>query len=161
MNNIQLNLLVDIFKILGGKIESRKKIHKIIYILCRNIDKNIFTYTFGLYGPYSLDLDSLLYTLIQKGIIKTSRTEKGVTTYSIYKIPSTTKIISKEQELIIKKLGSMHPWELEIISTILYFNPNANEDEAINIVNNVKPGKFSNNQIKTVWNTYKTIITKK
>lgn len=158
MNPQSKDLLLDIFSILNGKIETRKKIHKIIYILMANGAPNLFNYTFGLYGPYSSDLDALLYTLIENGTIKREETNEGITIYSVEKLNLKPKILGKKHAKLVKLLGSMAPWELEIISTILYLDPNADDKECIEIVNNVKPEKFSPQTIKATWVAYKKII---
>ena len=158
MNPEMKPLLLDIFSILGGKIESRKKIHKIIYILISNgltIDVN---YTFGLYGPYSAELDSLLYALIEDGIIKTERRDDGITVYHLTIPRRLVKTLNESHIKLVQALANFAPWELEIISTILYFNPDADDTECIEIVDNVKPEKFSPEAIRNTWNNYLKII---
>lgn len=158
MNPDVRSLILDIFTLLGGKIESRKKLHKIIYILTSNGLHISLNYTFGLYGPYSSELDSLLYTLVEDGIIKTERRDDGITVYHLTIPRRLAKTLDKPYTKLVQALANFAPWELEIISTILYFNPEADERECIDIVNNVKPEKFSPEAIRNAWNNYLKII---
>lgn len=158
MNPNIKQLILDIFTLLGGKIESRKKLHKIIYILISNGLPVSLKYTFGLYGPYSSELDSTLYMLIENGIIKTENRADGIITYKLTKPKSLVTKLDESYVKLVRALANFTPWQLEIISTILYFNSNADTEECMEIVCSVKPDKFSAEVIRNTWSTYLKII---
>ncbi len=147
------DILLEVFSILGGRIDSRKKIHKIIHILKVNGFNVPVNYTFGLYGPYSYELDAMLYMLLEDGIITKEQRPEGITIYSLSKKVDVKALQGKYAKLV-EELGSFAPWELEIISTVIYFNPSADINDCVSIVNSVKPNKFSEEDIKKTWLKY-------
>ncbi len=159
MESISFNeALLSVIYLLGEEVKSRKKLHKIVYLL-RQRDRDLVDveYTFGLYGPYSPELDYHLWELVDNGKVEIEETDGG---WMIIKAISNVNLSSKMMKYkeYIEKLNTFEPWELEIITTVYYFNPEATDEEATEIVRLLKPGKFAEGEVRRVWKKYKNIF---
>ncbi len=136
VNNIYT--IRDIIALAGGKITGRKKIQKMIYILEQIVgvfDKP-HQFRWNYYGVFSEELASELNLGEAFGVLKENeQQEYGYRTYHIEAVypDSNNPAYPKKDTLpigLIKYLNAKEPRELEIISSIIYFeNQGLNEHE--------------------------------
>jgi len=131
---IEFMLLKEYFKLAKvfsycEKIEGRKKLQKIIYILKEMGYPFYEEFDFHFYGPYSEQLTLEIEALKDLEIIKEEREDDSGWVKYIYRITENGKEWAKfcederlnNEYKIIKILNDKSARELELIATIIYF----------------------------------------
>ncbi len=138
-------VLRDIINISGGKIEGRKKIQKIIYIIQQLSSpfSNPYEYRWNYYGVFSEELASEIHMGQAFGILGESyKEEYGYRTYIIEATDSSNSSdIGANVQLnnVIRFLASKEPRILEVISSIMYFqNKGLDKEEVENKLRELK-----------------------
>ncbi len=127
----RLACIKGIFEIAGEKIETRKKLHKLVYLLQElGIELNQ-DFTFHHYGVFSPTLanDLSLASAEDTGFLEESRDSQGAYVYELKQTSeSNTESIVRsfvsEEDPILRDLVSKQPRYLEVLSTIVYLYRN-------------------------------------
>jgi uncharacterized protein len=110
------------------KIESKKKLHKLIYLLQQKGEDFDQDYTFHYYGVFSPSLAGDLDTAKKWALINVEEPEEGQLAYTI-SLPKGSQIesissISENSIIILNTLAQKDPQYLEVLSTIVYLDRN-------------------------------------
>lgn len=151
---MEVEMLVDYLKILKiidttGKIRSRKKIQKMVYLMQQADVPFSEDFNLHLYGPYSSQLQNEINQLEDGKLI-----EQPLEDYSyILRLTEKGKEFLKEKEGLIKdlftkenlelinELNGIDPSILEIMATIVYFEKSygKNRGKLKEVLQEVKP----------------------
>jgi uncharacterized protein YwgA len=111
-----------------GKIESKKKLHKLVYLLQQageDFDENFIFYYFGVFSP---TLANDLEFAKKAGVITIEEPKGDAWAYTVKLINKELKqehgCLSNNSINLINKLVNREPQLLETLSTIVYLNRN-------------------------------------
>ena len=124
----RLGKIKTLIEKVGGTVNGRKKLHKLVYLLQHSGDNLGYRFVFHNYGVFSpllandLDMGSSMNAIEQKII-------PGSNAYKISLSETASKMIinddlSSKSEEIIEVLKNKEPQLLEALSTIVYLNSN-------------------------------------
>lgn len=126
----------DVFSLLSviescQKIEGRKKLQKLVYILKEGGGPFHYSYSFHLYGPFSADLKQDIDTLVKEGLVLEREVDCGeggkAFTYQINasnpasseiqkRLPKLAENLRRDAEALNKEAAAV----LEAASTVVY-----------------------------------------
>ena len=122
--------LQALVKLLDNHIESKKKLHKLVYLLQQAGEDFGYRYIYHSYGVFSPELASDLDTARQDSVLSVERRDdNGMTVYDI-RYPSENPLnISDPGDIacdhgLIKELGGRSAAFLEALSTVVYLGNN-------------------------------------
>ncbi len=118
-----------------GKIESKKKFHKLVYLLQEAGEDFDEDFTFYCFGVFSRSLANDLEFAQEIGRIVVEEPQGDNRVYVI-KLKAETSInnsevLSNEAKQLIRRLASLEPQLLETLSTIVYLNRNYYRGQAL------------------------------
>lgn len=132
---MRLDKITALLKLADGKIESRKKLHKLIYLLQSQGEDFGQGYTYLLYGVYSPTLADDLELAEQLGFLE-QQSQPGIG----FTIKLKKEIAhSAQMPDLAKKLLDKTPRFLEALSTIIYVHHFFCDDKLLERCTELKP----------------------
>lgn len=127
MNRIERIIRIkELIKQVGGTLKTRKKLHKLIYLLQElgeDFDQDYYYYNYGVFSQSlasDLDFADDNKDIIEEKVEEVYSYQIGETRY-----PDEDKLAFKGENLVkITSLGEKSPRLLEVLSTIVYLNRN-------------------------------------
>lgn len=130
MNQIKrISRLHKLVELAGGKIDSRKKLHKLVYLVQfsgEDLDQDFIFHNFGVFSPsLANDLD-----VAKRGDEKVLDETYNVVGYIISTVPDNDESwladvdFDKKSVMLIRALAEKEPRLLEVLSTIVYLSDN-------------------------------------
>lgn len=124
----RMNKLLELLEKSGGIIKTRKRFHKLVYLLQEageDFDQDFYYHYFGV---YSSTLANDLEFAVSLKLISESPDESNLIKYELNpekeKLPFEYDHIGNKGMLLIKKLVNKEPRLLEVLSTIVYLSQN-------------------------------------
>lgn len=126
----RLGMLVGLLCYAGNEIHSRKKLHKLVYLLQEageNFDQDFIYHNFGVFSPsVAHDLEEAEYTglLTQEIIGRDNGYTISATEQSEEQAGFYVPLLSENTKRLIDALKDEKPQVLEALSTIVYLSQN-------------------------------------
>ena len=118
--------LYKLVEIVGGRIESRKKLHKLVYLLQEVREDFDQDFVYLHYGVFSHTLASDLGFSVEHGLLH--EVKEMPTGGYVITVASEEGFLSEDIDLghleIVSKLSTESPRFLEVLSTIVYLHTN-------------------------------------
>lgn len=141
-NEFVLQVVEELTKVSGAPC--KKKLQKIVYLLEEKDIGSGFEYKIHMYGPYSADLDYVIYELKSEYNLKITYGKKGHILECINK--SEPICDAPEFKRVINFFGKKTPYQLELITTALFaqrYLKKSDDNDIANAVRKIKGSKFS------------------
>lgn len=141
---MEINEIILAIVSIAGKIEGRKRLQKIIHLLQVGGIQIPAEFRIHHYGPFSEEVASTAETMAIEGELDEEIEAVGpYNTYQyLYSAPRESKEVEPEVKELIEKLSEFTTVELEVASTIAFFeNEGESREDAIEQTKFIKPSK--------------------
>ncbi|MCZ6496993.1 MAG: hypothetical protein O7D27_11225 [Alphaproteobacteria bacterium] len=129
------------------KIEGKKRLQKLVYLVQYSDLETNATYKISHFGPFSRDVAKTIDLMVAVGLINEREEPSGIygTYKTVYSLPSnirTLKKLPEKQFVVASEINRYTTIELEVASTIAFFMRSGNRFKtAVEKTKNMKPSK--------------------